>query len=110
MICVEIEQSLPSLRSKIFDVMSLIENHVFPTFSTEYLLVVDDKLVRSNADMPCILFIPTFPFLLPLFCIAVISENFETWSPLLEFHLPIENDASRNNNEMWSPNMLLTSE
>lgn len=109
MIRIEIEQCLPSLRSKVFDIMSLIENHVFPTFSAEYLLVVDDKLIGSNADMPCILFIPTFPFLLALFGVAVIGENFETRSPFLELHFPVENDASRNDNEMWSPNMLLTS-
>src|SRR5438552_18053385 len=107
MIRIEIEQRLPPLRSEIFDIVCLVENHVLPAFSTEYLLIVDDELIRRYAYMPCIFLIPPFPFLLSLFGIAVVCQDFEPWSPFLEFHFPVKNDASWNDDEMGSPYMFL---
>jgi hypothetical protein len=60
-------------------------------------------LIRGDTNMPCILLIPAFPFQLTLFGVAVVGQNFETWSPLFEFHFPIENDAGGNNDEMRTP-------
>jgi len=107
-ISVEIEQSLPSLRSEVLDVVGFIKDHIFPPFTLEDLLIVDDKLIRGDTYMPSILFIPTFSFLFTLFRIAVVGENFEAGSPFLELHFPVEDDTRGYDNEMWTPNMFLT--
>jgi len=56
--------------------------------------------------VPGILLIPSFPLLLALLRVAVIREDLKPWSPFLEFHFPIQNDAGRHDDEMRSPDML----
>lgn len=43
------------------------------------------------------LIVPSLAQLFPMFCGAMITEDFETWEKLLELHLPIQQHASRNN-------------
>lgn len=47
---------------------------------------------------------------LPLFLRAIVSEDLESRAPFLELHFPVEHDGGRDNNQMWPPVTLLTSE
>lgn len=71
-------------------------------------LVLKYELIRCDTNVPQVIVEPTFPFLGALFPAPVVGENFETWCPFLELHLPVEHDTGRDNNEMRSPDALFT--
>jgi hypothetical protein len=43
---IEAQKGLPALALKVFDVLSLIEDHVVPLFATECKMVLDHQLIR----------------------------------------------------------------
>ena len=54
------------------------------------------------------LVIPSYSKLLSTLGVAVIGKNLETRQELLELHLPIEQHACRDYNEMRSPDPTVT--
>lgn len=51
MLGVKIEHRLPYLALKVFYVMRFVQNHVVPLFAAENVLVLQDNLVRCDADV-----------------------------------------------------------
>jgi hypothetical protein len=58
-LCLKIQQQLPSLGLEILNILSFIQNKVFPLFTPKTLMILDDQFVRCNAYMECIWFRPT---------------------------------------------------
>ena len=50
-----------------------------------------------------ILVVPPSSKFLSAFWVAVVAEDSESWEELLELHFPIQDDARRNDDQMWSP-------
>ena len=48
---VEAQQCLPSLTFEVLDILSFIQDHVVPFLPPEGEVVLDDQLVRSDADV-----------------------------------------------------------
>jgi len=119
--------------------VSLVENEVVPRFPPEDVLIGEDELVRRDADVESVLGVPSSTFLLPISLVSVVGHDFEAGEELsrrrgrrersvlgerkeekvasrksdahlLELHLPVEDDGSRNDDEMRSPHSLLASE
>ena len=71
-----------------------------------YRVILDDQFVGSDADVEGVDFGPTRPFRLSLFRRAEVSEDFHSWAPPLEFHLPIQHDGCRDHYQVRTPNAL----
>ena len=65
--------------------------------------IAASKCVRRDTDIKMELVIPALTQLLPSLGRAVVSEDFEPWEKLLEFHLPVHEDTSWHNNQVWTP-------
>jgi hypothetical protein len=102
-LCLKPQQGLPPLRAKVLDVVRLVQDHVDPRLAPEDVLVGDDDLVRRDADLPRVLGEPADALLLPLLLVAVIRKDLEAWEKLLEFHLPIQDDGGRDDDEVLAP-------
>ncbi len=50
----EVEKYLPSLRLKVFNVLSLVKNHIIPFLSSENRVVCNSNFIACNADMKTI--------------------------------------------------------
>lgn len=74
----ESEQILPSLGLEILDVMSFIEDHVYPGHAPKNMLIGENQLVGRNADMESVRGFPPMSSLLPLTNVAVVCYDFET--------------------------------
>ena len=59
--------------------------------------------VRRDADIEVELVVPALTQLFPSLRRAVVSEDLESWKKLLEFHLPVHQDASRYDDQMRTP-------
>ena len=86
----------------------LVQNEVLPFFAPERLMVLDDKFVRRNAHMEGIGLGPALSLELPLLLRAIVGEDLECGTPLLELHLPVEHDTGGHHNEVRSPDATLT--
>ncbi len=89
--------------------MGLVEDHVVPTSPPEHLLVLEHHLVRGDADIPDVVVGPALSLALAFLLVAVVREDLEAGAPLLEFHLPVEHDAGRDDDQMRSPDFMLAS-
>src|SRR5512140_2614161 len=107
---VEPEQSLPSLGLEVLDVVGLVEDHVMPPPSPEYLLVLEDHLIGGDADIPHVVVRPALPFSLALLLVAVVSKDLEARAPFLELHLPVQHDAGRDDHQMRTPDFMVACE
>lgn len=103
MTSIEPQQRLPPLRSEILDMMSFIKDHIMPGLASEDMLISEDKLIRSNANMEGILGIPPSSFFFPLFLSSIVRHDLESRKELLKLHLPIEHDTGWNDYQMRSP-------
>lgn len=108
--CVEGHHCLPSIRAKVLDVVGFVEDHIMPLPPLERVDILQNQLVACYAHVERVLLHPAFPFLLSFILIAVVGQNFEAWTELLEFHLPIENDTCRHNDQVRTPDFMLDSE
>jgi hypothetical protein len=81
---VEPEQRLPSLRSEVLDVMSLVKDQVVPRFASEHAFIGEDDLIRRDADVERIRRVPAFALFFPLLHVAVIREDFKPRKELFE--------------------------
>ncbi len=84
--------------------MSLVEDKIVPRFAFEDMGITTCKGVRGDTDVECMAIVPAHSKLLASFRVPVVAENPKARQELLELHLPVENDASRNNNQMRPPN------
>lgn len=107
---VVIEEDLPTLTLKVLDVLGLIEDHVLPLFPAQDVDILGGKVVRGDADMERVLFAPSKTLLFPLLLTTIVAEDLEGRSPALELALPVEDDTGGHNNEMRTPDLVLTSE
>jgi hypothetical protein len=99
----EREQILPSLRSKVLDVVRFIENHVYPRHPAKYVLVAENELIGCDADMKSVRCLPSLSSLLALPDIAIVREDLEPWHKFLELHFPVLQNTCGYDDEMWSP-------
>lgn len=106
----EPKQRLPALRSKVLDVVRLVEDHVHPVLPAEDVLIGQHDLVGRDAHLPGVLRVPTLSLLLALLLVAIVREDLETGEEFLEFHLPIEDHRRRDDDEMLTPYALVASE
>ena len=86
--------------------MRFIEDHVVPSASLEYLLVLQDQLIRGDEYVPTRVVHPTFPFLSPFLLVSVVSHDLKTRTPLFELHLPIQDNTRRDDDQMRAPDFL----
>jgi hypothetical protein len=100
---IETKEGLPSLGAEVFDVMSFVEDKVVPGFAPEDVLIGENELIRSDADMESVLRIPTFSLLLSFLLSTVVNHEFETGKEFAELHLPVQHDTRWNDNEVRSP-------
>ena len=105
---VEPQECLPSLGLEVLDILGLIKDHVVPLFPPECKVILDHKLVRSNADVKRVLFAPTMSLDLSLLLGTEVGENLETWAPLFEFHFPVHDDGCRHHDQVRAPDTLVT--
>lgn len=63
--CLKVEKNLPSLGFEVFDVLSLVQNHVVPLFATKDRMIGNSYFVASDADVEGVEFRPAFSFLFP---------------------------------------------
>ena len=72
--------------------------------------VAAGQCIRSHTDIEGILIIPPLPELFATFRIAVVAKDLEARQKLLELHLPVQQDASRHDDEMRTPDTTITGE
>jgi hypothetical protein len=77
MLRVKGEKGLPSLTSKVLDVMGLIEDHVMPLLSSEDVLIRQDDLVGGDANVELVGCVPAFPLVFPFLLTAIVGHDFE---------------------------------
>ena len=77
-----------------------------PLPATKYLLVLNDDFVRGDADVEHIELTPSEPLLLAFLPSAEVGDDLERGTPLLYFHLPIDQYAGRHHDQMRTPNSL----
>jgi hypothetical protein len=106
-VCFEVEKNLPALRLEILNVMSLVQDHVIPLFSTKNGMVSNCYLVRCYADVEAVEFRPTFTFLFALFGGAEVGHYLEGRTPTLEFDLPVHQNCSGYYYKVRAPYSLL---
>lgn len=100
---VEAEQGLPALRAEVLDVVSFVEDEVVPRFASEDVLIGEDELVRSDADVEGVLGVPSLSLLLSLLLSSVVHHELEPRQELAELHLPIEHDTRWDDDEVRTP-------
>ena len=105
---VEAEKRLPSLTFEILDVLRLIKHHIVPLLSSESKMILDHKLVRSNANVKWVLFAPAVSLDSSFLLVPEIGKYLEARTPPFELHLPVHDDGGWNNDEMWSPSAFIT--
>jgi|LauGreDrversion4_2_1035121.scaffolds.fasta_scaffold22543_5 hypothetical protein len=104
---IEAQKGLPALALKVFDVLSLIEDHVVPLFATECKMVLDHQLIRGDADVEGVVLAPAMSLSFALLLRPEIGKDLEGGTPLLELHLPVDDDGCRNYDQMGSPHSFL---
>lgn len=55
---VESQKGLPSLALEILDVLGLVQDHIIPLFPSEGKVILDNKLVRCDADVERVFLTP----------------------------------------------------
>ena len=83
--------------------MSLVQNHIVPSFPPQDCGVLKSEGVRSNANVEVKFIVPSSPKFLSTFGAAVVADDFEPGKKFLEFHLPVKDNTCRNDNQMWTP-------
>ena len=83
--------------------MRFVEDHVVPRFAFENLCVPPCKTVRRDTDVELVPIIPTLSELLTTFRGPVVAQNLEAREELLELHLPVEQHASRHDDQVRTP-------
>lgn len=99
------EEILPSLRFEVFDIVSLVKDHVYPRHTAENVLVGKDELVRSDANMKRVPRFPAMPSFFSLPDVTIICHNFEARKEFLQLHLPIFQDAGWDDNKVRAPDL-----
>lgn len=82
---------------------NLVENEVFPLFASEGDMILYDKLVTGDAKVKCIRLRPADTFKFALLLRAVVGEDLEPRTPLLQLHLPVEHDTGGHHNQVRPP-------
>lgn len=77
--------------------MCFVENHVVPRFSLEDMRIPTGESIGGDADIEVVLVVPPLPKLLPPLGRTMIAQSLKTRQEFLEFHLPIQKNASWNN-------------
>ena len=77
--------------------MRLVEDHVVPHLALENVRISACERVRGDADVKVVLVVPSLAELFSTFGAPVVTEDLEAGEKLFEFHLPVEQDARRDN-------------
>jgi hypothetical protein len=104
---VKAKESLPPLTLEVLDVLGLIKDHIIPLLTSEGEVILNHKLVRGYADMEAILFGPAMALDLSLFLASKVGKNFKGRTPLLELHLPVNDDSRWDDNQVGTPDSLV---
>lgn len=83
--------------------MRLVKDHVVPPLALEDVCVAAREGVRRDASVEVIFVVPPLPQLLPLLHVPVVAEHLESGEELLELHLPVEQHASRHDDQVRTP-------
>lgn len=107
MFSVKIEQNLPPLRLKIFDMLCFIQDHIVPLFSFEHFLVLQSDFIWCDAYLKRVHATPARSFLSTFSSWTIVSENFKGRTPLLELNFPVYYNACWNDYKVRAPNSFL---
>ena len=107
---VESKQGLPPLALEVLNILGLIEDHVIPLLPSECEVILNHQLIRRDAHVKRVLFAPPMPLDLPLLLRAEVCEYLQCRAPLLELHLPIDNNGSGHDNQVRAPDALIAGE
>lgn len=105
---VEPEQGLPPLALEVLDILGLIKHHVVPLLASEHKVVLDDQLVRRDANMERVVFAPALPLLFALFLASKIGEHLQRRAPSLELHFPVDHNGRGHDDQMGAPDAAVT--
>ena len=83
--------------------MGLVQDHIIPLPPSQDCCIPQGKGIGSDANVEVIFVVPPPPKLLSTLGATVIAEDLEPWEELLEFHFPIQDNARRNNDQVWAP-------
>jgi hypothetical protein len=78
---------------EVFDVVSLVEYHVMPLFTSEYGLVRKNELIGGDDDIEGMLRVPSDSSLFAFLDGAIVAKHLEPRQELFEFHFPVEDHA-----------------
>ena len=71
-------------------------------------MILDDKLVRSDADVEGVFLRPALSLHLSLFLRPEVGQDLQGRAPTLELHLPVDNDGGGHNDEVRTPDTSVT--
>lgn len=71
-------------------------------------MVLDHQLVGGDTNVERVLLAPALSLNLALFLRAEVGQNLESWTPALEFHLPVDYDRGWDYDEVRTPNATVT--
>ena len=107
-LCVKAQERLPSLTLEVFNVLSFIQDHVVPLLPSECKVILNDKFVRGDAHVERVLSAPPVTFKFAFLLRSEVGEDLESRAPLLKLHFPIDDDSSRNHDEVRAPHTSVT--
>ena len=94
---------------EVLDVLGLIEHHVVPLLAAERKMILDHELVRRDAHMERVFLTPSLALRLSFFLRSEVGKNLKRRAPALELHLPVDNDGSGHDDQVWTPDTAIAS-
>ena len=86
--------------------LSLVEDHVVPPSPLEGICILQHKLVRCDDHIKTVVSHPATSLCFSLLDVTIVGQDLEARQELLELHLPVEHDRSRNDNQMRTPDFV----
>ena len=71
-------------------------------------MVLDDQLVRRDANVERVVLAPAVSLYLTLLLRAEVREDLETRAPAFDLHLPVHDDSGRHDDQVRTPNAIVT--
>ena len=106
----EHQEGIPPLRLEVLDHVRLVKDHVVPSLALEDVRVARCKRIRRDAGVEVVLVVPSLAELLALLRVPVVAEHLEAGHELLKLHLPIQEHARRDDDQVWSPDAAVARE
>ena len=90
--------------------MCFVEDHVVPSLALEDVRVARRERVRRDARVEVVLVVPPLAELLALLRVSVVAEHLEAGQELLELHLPVQEHARWDDDQVRSPDAAVARE